>query len=205
MATKKKRRNNELKSKRQKKTLKTVILIFIVLCIVGFLVFFFVTLFDLIFPPQSEKEVTVRSRAKIAVILYFSDDNERFLVPEKRFIPKENNLEGQAREIIKALIDGSKTKHINTFPDNIELQSVTIDADKTARVSFSKKLIQKHPGSSASEMATIYSLTNSLTVNLPDIEKVRILVDEKALTTIKGHINTKQSFRRSEEMIAPRS
>ena len=55
-------------------------------------------------------------REKWLVTLYFSDANERFLAPEKRQIPKEKDTAGQARELVKALLDGSKTKLVNTFP-----------------------------------------------------------------------------------------
>lgn len=205
MATKKERRTSELKNKKQKKTMRASILILIVVSLVGFLIFFFVTLFDFIFPPKAGKETIAKSREKQAVVLYFSDYNERFLLPEKRYIPKESNVEGQAREIVKALIDGSKTNLVNTFPEKIGLQSVKIDKEKTAHVSFTKNLIQTHPGGSASEMATIYSLTNSLTSNIIDIEKVKILIDEKEIATLRGHIDTRQPFFMNKESIAPGS
>ena len=205
MTTKKERRTSELKSKKQKKTMRTSILVLIVIFLVGFLIFFFVTLFDFIFPPKAGKETVAKSREKQAVVLYFSDVNERFLLPEKRFISKENNIEGQAREIVKALIEGSKTNLINTFPEKIALQSVKIDKAKTAQVSFAKNLINTHPGGSASEMATIYSLTNSLTTNISGIEKVKILIDEKEVATLKGHINIRQPFSLNKEIMAPGS
>jgi flagellar basal body-associated protein FliL len=202
MATKKERRTSELKSKKQKQTMRTSILVLIVVFLVGFLIIFFVTLFDFIFPPKGGKETLAKSREKQAVVLYFSDVNERFLLPEKRYIPKEKNAELQAREIVKALIDGSKTNLVNTFPEKSGLQSVKIDKEKTAHVSFARNLIQIHPGSSASEMATIYSLTNSLTANIPDIERVKILIDEKEITSLRGHIDTRQPFLMNKESIA---
>lgn len=205
MGTKRGRRTSELKSKKQKKTLRTSILVLIVVCLVGFLIFFFVTLFDFIFPPKGGKDAGgVKNREKQAVVLYFSDVNERFLLPENRYVPKAENIEGQATEIVKALIDGSKTNLINTFPEKIGLQSVKIDKDKkTAHVSFTKNLIQMHPGSSAGEMATIYSLTNSLIANIPDIEKVKILIDEKEVETLKGHVNARRPFAMNKDIMAP--
>jgi len=205
MATKKEKRTSEIKSKKQKKTMRTSILALIIVCIVGFLIFFFVTLFDFIFPPKAGKETVAKSREKIAVEIYFSDVNERFLQPEKRFISKEKTIEGQAKEIVKALIDGSKTNLVNTFPVNTQVQSLKVDQNKTAMISFSRNLIQSHPGGSASEMATIYSLTNSLTINIPGIERVRILIDEKDVSSLKGHIDTSSFFNMNKEIIAPGS
>jgi flagellar basal body-associated protein FliL len=203
MATKKERRTSELKSKKQKKTMRTAILALIVVCLVGFLIFFFITLFDFIFPPKTGKDSVAKSREKVAVMLYFSDINERFLLPEKRFVPKENDAEKQAEQIIKALIAGSKTNLVNTFPEKTELLDVKIDLSKTARISFTQNLINMHPGGSASEMATLFSLTNSLTGNIPQIEGVKVLIDGKEVPTLKGHIDTRQTFRLNKDILAP--
>lgn len=202
MATKKQRRTNELRKKKQKKTSKALILSLIVTGIVVFLIFFFVALFDTVFPPTSEKSISSK-REKLQVFLYFSDVNERFLVPEKRYIPKISNTEEQTKGLVKALLEGSKTGLINTFPQNTELQSVKIRSNDVAFVSFDKNLIKLHPGGSAGEMATIYSLANTLTTNIPKVKKVKLLVDGKEIESIKGHIDTLQAFSYNKEIIVP--
>jgi hypothetical protein len=205
MATKKARRSNEVKSKRQKKNVRISVFALIIVLLTGFLIFFFVSLFDFIFPPGNVKDGISRKKEKQAVILYFSDINERFLLPEKRYITKEENVGDQAKEIVKAVIDGSKTKLVNTFPEGVVLQSLKIDKDRIAYVSFSKDLMRSHPGGSSSEIATIYSLTNSLIYNIPSIDQVKLLVDEKEFASIRGHADTRKAFRFNKEMIAPRS
>ena len=54
----------------------------------GFLIFFFVSLFDYVYPPTTGTDTSKAQKEKRKVTLYFSDDNERFLVPETRYIPK---------------------------------------------------------------------------------------------------------------------
>jgi hypothetical protein len=202
MGTKKQLRTNKLRKKKQRKTSKVLILSLVITGIVVFLIFFFVTLFDTIFPPTSEKSISSK-REKLQVCLYFSDINERFLVPEKRYIPKISDTEEQTKALVKALLEGSKTGCINTFPQNTEVQSVKIRPNDIALVSFNKDLIKFHPGGSASEMATIYSLTNTLITNIPKIKKVKLLVDGKEIESIKGHIDTLQSFSYNKEIIVP--
>jgi hypothetical protein len=155
-----------------------------------------------VFPPTKNN---VAKKEKYEVVLYFSDANERFLVPEKRFILKEESTEGKARELVKALLEGSKTKLVNTFPEKAVLESIKIDDKQTAYVSFDKNLIKFHPGGSASEMATIYSLTNTLTRNISDIKRVKFLVDGKDVESIKGHIDTRQPFSMNKDLLAPGS
>jgi spore germination protein GerM len=72
-----------------------------------------------------------------------------------------------------------------------------------AFVNFSKNLIKKYQGGSTAEMATIYSLTNSITQNVPGIKKVKILVEGKELSSIKGHISTQKAFNPDLELIIP--
>ena len=204
MATKKQKRFTDIKAKKQKKGTRLVILAVITLTVFGSLIFLFVTLFDSLYPPVTGKgDRASARREKLLVTLYFSDANERFLVPEKRQIPKEKDTAGQARELVKALLDGSKTQLVNTFPAHTELQSVKIEADRKASVSFNKSFVKNHPKGSTSEMATIYSLTNTLTANLPDVKEVTLLVDGKELASIGGHVDTRHPFTNNKDLLAP--
>jgi hypothetical protein len=203
MATKKQRRTDEVKHKKTKKNRRFLLLSVIIGVSVVFLVLFFITLFDYIYPPASGKYAAAKKKDKQEVTLFFSDANERFLIPEKRFIPKENGPEGQAQEMVKALLAGSKTGLVNTFPENAEIESVKIEGGETLLVNFSESLAATHPGGSTAEMATVYSLTNTLTVNMPAIKKVKILIGGKERESLKGHIGLKNPFTINRELIAP--
>jgi len=203
MATKKQRRTDEVKHKKTKKSRRVLLLSVIVVVSVVFLAIFFITLFDYIYPPAAGKHTAAKKRDKQEVTLFFSDPNERFLVPEKRFIPKEEEPEAQAREMIQALIAGSKTGLVNTFPEKAELQGVKREGEDILAVNFRESLVANHPGGSAAEMATVYSLTNTLTTNLPAIKRIRILIDGKERESLKGHIGLRNPFMMNRELIAP--
>ena len=202
MATKKKKRTSAIKSKKRKKNIKLFFLSMITVVLVGSLFFFFVTLFDYVYPPTTGKGVSSKKKEKQKVMLYFSDSNERFLVPEKRYIPKGKNVNDQAEELVRALMEGSKTGLVKTFPEGVQLQSVRIEKNGTACVSFGKSLVELHPGGSSSEMATIYSLTNTIMYNIPSIKRVKILIEGKKLRTIKGHVDVRRPFVLNRELIA---
>ncbi|MGD1153526.1 MAG: GerMN domain-containing protein [Syntrophales bacterium] len=200
MATKKKRRTDEIKVKKKKKRMKKSFLFLIITTVVACLILFFVIIFEYVFPPTKDN---VAKKEKQEVVLYFSDANERFLVPEKRYIPKEENDQARARELVKALLEGSKTKLVRTFPEGVALDNIRIDDKQTAYVSFDKNLIKQHPGGSTSEMATIYSLTNTLMRNINSIKRVKLLIDGKEVESIKGHVDTRQPFTMNKDMLAP--
>lgn len=205
MTTKRQRKTAEGKTRKQKKKMKKSVFFVVVTCLVGFLVFMFLTLFDYVYPPIEGKGSSAgRKKEKQTVVLYFSDENERFLVAEQRFIPKEANVSAQGKELVKALLGGSKTGLVSTFPDKVDVQAVRID-NETAYVDFNKNLVKNHPGGSAGEMATIYSLTNTVADNIPGVKKVKILVGGKEIPSIKGHIDTRQPFTPNRELIVQAS
>jgi len=205
MATKKQRKTREVKAKKKKKNTRVFFLSLILTITVGFLVFFFLSLFDYVYPPTTGKNMTVQKREKQKVQLYFSDSNERFLTPEVRYIPKKKSINGKAEELVKALLEGPKTGLVRTFPEGVKFQSVKVTKNGTAYVSFGKNLIGLHPGGSTSEITTIYSLTNTLSLNIPNIKRVKFLIDGKELKTIKGHIDTRHPFVLNKELLAQSS
>lgn len=201
MSTKRQLRSENIKEKKIKKSTRMIYLAVILGGGFIVLVIFFVILFSAIFPPVDMD--AMKKKEKYIVKIYFSDSKERFLKPEKRYVFKEKDTAEQAREIVKAVLDGSKSGLIDTFPKKVTVKDVKVTNDGIAQVSFSKDLMKSYEGSSASEMATIYSLTNSLSQNIPEIKKVKIMVEGKEITTIKGHISTRKAFSPDLELIIP--
>ncbi|HNZ11519.1 MAG: Sporulation and spore germination [Deltaproteobacteria bacterium ADurb.Bin151] len=201
MSTKKQRRSENFKDRQKKKSTRIVYLVAIIGGVVLLLVIFFVILFDALFPPVDME--ALKKKKKIVAEIYFSDQQERFLVAEKRYIFEEGDPAQQAREVVKALLEGSKTGHVNTFPASVVLRDIKLDKDGLARVNFNASLTKSHPGGSTAEMATIYSLTNTLTANIPDIKAVQILVEGKTLPSIKGHITTDRPFTPDPDLYVP--
>ena len=201
MVTKRHRRSEEIKDKKKKKSTKIVYFSLILGGIVALLVFFFVILFNALFPPVDMD--ALKKKEKHLVVIYFSDPQELFLMQEKRYVYVENDPAQQAKEIAKVLLDGSKTGLVNTFPAGAGIKDVRVDDEGTAFINFTRNLTKLHPGGSTAEMATIYSLTNSVTGNVSSIKKVKILVDGKELPSIKGHISTQKAFTPNLELFVP--
>jgi hypothetical protein len=203
MSTKKQRRIVQVQQRKKKQQMKTSLLVAIITVTVGFLILFFVTLFHFVYPPAAGRDAAARSRDKMVCILYFADANERFLVPEKRFIPREDTRAALAEALVKSLIEGSKTGLTATLPEKAGLRKVEIEPDQTLSVRFAKSLPGLHPGSTTSELATVYSLTNTLIANIPEIKRVRILAGDEVAASIRGHISLKNPFAFNPEIIAP--
>jgi spore germination protein GerM len=148
---------------------------------------------------KPEKKVVAKERKD--VILYFSEPEEEYLVGEKREILKRDKVEEEAEEIIAELIKGPKGKLIPTVPSHAKLLTFQIDERGLAKVNFDQTLPKEHPGGSSAEMMTIYSIVNSLTLNFPQIKRVQILIDGKAVESIAGHISLKQPIPSNPNMV----
>lgn len=201
MSTKKQRRSENFKDRQKKKSTRIAYLVAIIAAVVLLLVIFFVILFNALFPPVDMEAMKKKEKKQIEI--FFSDTQERLLVAEKRYIYKEENPSEQAKEVVKALLEGSKTGKVNTFPQKVAVREVRLDKDGTANVNFSSDLVALHPGGSAAEMATIYSLTNTLAANVPEIKSVKITVEGKELPSIKGHISTIRPFMPDPDLYVP--
>jgi hypothetical protein len=70
-----------------------------------------------------------------------------------------------------------------------------------ASVNFSKELSLNHPGGSAAELNTVYSIVNTLTFNFPVINQVQILIDGKKMKTLKGHIDISSPLKGERDFV----
>lgn len=140
--------------------------------------------------------------ATMEVVLYFSDDQAMYLVPEKRniTIEEEANDEVLATSIVKELIAGPRNKELNaTIPAEATILSVKIN-EGVASADFSKELQSKHWGGSTGEGMTLNSIANTLT-ELDSIDKVQLLIEGKKVESLVGHWDTTVPLERNEDII----
>lgn len=73
------------------------------------------------------------------------------------------------------------------FPQGTRLLRVTVE-EGIAQVDFSRDLVDKFPGGSTTEALIMESLCRTL-AQFTDVEKVRVLVEGKKISTIGEHID----------------
>lgn len=129
--------------------------------------------------------------------LCFGDENSDYLIREYRKMTTSVQPREKAKALIEELISGPRAKGLRTIPADVRLRGVREEGDILI-VDFSQDLITKHPGGSSSEMMTVFSIVNTVTINIPEYKRVRLLVEGKPIDTIAGHIDCK-------EPIAPQS
>ena len=118
------------------------------------------------------------------VLLYFADTGATKVVPESR----ELDLDVGEEAALRALIGGPKRKdRFPTIPPQTKLLGFRAESG-TATVDFSRELIEGQAGGSSGELMTVASVVTTL-VQFPGIEKVRFLVEGKAVDTLSGHLD----------------
>jgi len=152
--------------------------------------------------PQRTFDVATSSTAPTASYkLYFPSAKDGYLRSEPREIAIVPDPISQIGLVIVELIRGPKTGLVPTFPEDTRVKDIFLDGKGTVYVNFSRELQTGFPGGAWTETLTIYSLTNTLTMNFEDIDRVQILVEGHEIETLAGHIDTSEPFRPREGLV----
>ena len=123
--------------------------------------------------------------------LCFGDERGEFLIREHRIITSGQTPDKKAEALLLELLKGPLTKGTRTVPLQTRLRGVSFD-NALLTVDFSPELQKYYPGGSSSEILTVYSVVNTLTLNVPEIKQVALLIDGKKIDSIAGHIDCRQ-------------
>jgi spore germination protein GerM len=124
-----------------------------------------------------------------ATHFYFADRDNLYLMSEQRVVSHSGDSVDYARSIVEALIKGPQTSLVGTIAADTELRAVYIIPDGVCYVDLSQAVGKDHPGGCNSELLTVYSVVNSLILNVPEIKRVKLLIDGKEVETLAGHID----------------
>ena len=126
---------------------------------------------------------------RISVRLYFEAPDRDGLLPEEREIAFSPDLAGQLRTVVEELAKGSTTGLLATLPPGTRVLEVFVQARGVAHVDLSAEAGAGLPGGSRAELFTVYSIVNTIVTNFPSVSRVRILVDDRPLTSLGGHVD----------------
>ena len=129
-----------------------------------------------------------------SVYLYFTNMDNSFLYSEQRTFSGHSSTLSLGKKIIKALIEGSKKGLVRTMPPGTTLKTFFLTEKGVAVVDLSSDIKDRHPGGVQAEMITIYSIVNTLILNIPDINAVKILIGGRESDTLAGHIDIRYPF-----------
>ena len=144
---------------------------------------------------EAEPRRFVPKVAKARAHLYFSDADHRFLTSEDRILAQPDTVVERARGMVCALIDGPQGPLTPIIPVETKLLALYVTQEGIAYVDFDRAISEKHPGGTLSELLTIFSIVNTLALNVPEIDAVKILIEGREAKTLAGHIDIRFPFR----------
>lgn len=133
--------------------------------------------------------------AKARGPLYFSDADNRFLTAEYRTLGLSDTVTQRLTDIMEALIEGPRGPLSPTMPAGTKVLALYVTQAGIAYVDFNRAITENHPGGTFSELLTIFSIVNTLALNIPQIEAVKILIEGREAKTLAGHIDIRHPFR----------
>ena len=136
------------------------------------------------------------------VTLFFQEIDSESLGPEKRKIFLTSSVADQAKQIVVELINGPLEKGLlPTLPTQTRLRGLYLDRSGTAYLDLSSELVDFHPGGTDEEIATIFSIVDSLIYNLPQIKRVHILVNGEERDTLKSHLDLRRDYAKDMSIV----
>lgn len=138
---------------------------------------------------------------KKEVYLYFGSATDTCLVAEKRTVHGGDPTR-LSRNIIDTLISGPVRKNlVRTLPEGASCRAFYLTDRGTAYVDFTVDIRDRHPGGSEAELLAIYSIVNSLVLNVDEVKKVKILIEGREADTLAGHIDLRFPFDANMRMV----
>jgi len=136
------------------------------------------------------------------ITLFFPAEEDPLLHPEEREIMASSSLILEAKRTLMELLKGSRNGYLSPFPPATRLKELYVTKEGIAHVDFSKEIQENHISGSTAEMATVFSIVNSLTYNFKSIKKVFILIEGGEKETLGGHINLTRPFLPKYDLVA---
>jgi len=139
-------------------------------------------------PKPIEAPPPVVEENRITVTLYFSDaDGE--LTPERRDLAIEPQRHEQARLVMEALLQGPRMRLTRIIPNDTTLRSLYLQPDGTAYVDLDAAFARGLAHGSDDALLAVRAITDTLAVNFPEVQRVKILVDGQEVRALGGHLD----------------
>lgn len=125
----------------------------------------------------------------MGVKIFFPTTSQDLLMSaENTTIFKSAEVGNRAKQIVQKILEGPVSPSLlPSVPKDTKVQELFVSEEGIAFIDFSNSISTNHPGGILNEQATIYSVVNSLTYNLPEIRQVKILIGGIEKETLAGH------------------
>ena len=142
----------------------------------------------------TEAALSPESAPQQTVTLFIPASDQSVLIQEPYSLALAAGNEDRIRQIFLALNESARRGEEGATQPAAELRSVFLAPDGTAYLDLSSGSLPRLIPGIGSETQAVYSIVDSITVNVPAVKRVKFLIQGQEVDTLDGHVDLTQPF-----------
>ena len=129
-----------------------------------------------------------------AKLFWASDAQDGALTPVTVELPLSSDAVLRSKQVLNTLLAGPVDAELRTLPPDALLLAFYLLPDGTGIADFSEALATSTPSGIASEQLAVDSIARTLEANVPQVQRVKILIHGQEAETLAGHVDLTGTF-----------
>ncbi len=127
-------------------------------------------------------------------LFWASDANDATLVPVTVDLPLSSDPVLRSKQVLNTLLAGPVDAELRTLPPDAVLLAFYLLPDGTAIADFSEAMATSVPSGIVSEQLAVNSIARTLEANVPQVQRLKILIHGQEVETLAGHLDLTGAF-----------
>ena len=127
-------------------------------------------------------------------LFWASDAGDSTLAPVTVELPLSRDPVPRSKQVLNTLLAGPVDAELRTLPPDAVLLGFYLLPDGTAIADFSEALATSIPSGIVSEQLAVDSITRTLEANVPQVQRLKILIHGQEVETLAGHLDLTGTF-----------
>jgi hypothetical protein len=124
-----------------------------------------------------------------AKLFWASNADDGTLAPVTVELPLSNDPVLRSKQVLNTLLAGPVDAELRTLPPDAVLLAFYLLPDGTGIADFSEALATSTPSGIASEQMAVDSIARTLEANVPQVQRLKILIHGQEAETLAGHVD----------------
>jgi hypothetical protein len=127
-------------------------------------------------------------------LFWGSDTMDSTLAPVTVELPLSKDPVLRSKQVLNTLLAGPVDAELRTLPPDALLLAFYLLPDGTAIADFSEALATSVPSGIVSEQLAVNSIIRTLEANVPQVQRLKILIHGQEVETLAGHLDLMGTF-----------
>jgi Sporulation and spore germination len=129
-----------------------------------------------------------------AKMFWISESDDSALAAVTIELPLSSDPVLRSKQVLNTLLAGPVDTELRTVPPDAVLLAFYLMPDGTAIADFSEALATSIPSGIVSEQLAVDSIARTLEANVPQVQKLKILIHGQEVETLAGHVDLSGTF-----------